>query len=215
METKFMRVLATLGIPGVALGIFYLLLKALNFQFSKVSATWTAAIVILFLLIVAIITLFALHRWSPVKPKEGYINKNTIVNTKDHSKATQSTESIENDRISSLTVKHIIDQINESPPFQRDGIAHNYRGIKVKWEGKLWDVEKSFRMPSGNVRVDIKPEPDSLNYSVLFDVPISKYPQLKIARRDDLIGIVGRITACSGTGMYVKLDVDEITFHNS
>src|SRR5258708_3213616 len=65
METKFIRGLVVLGIPGVALGILYLLLKTFNFQFSQISQDWTAAIAILFLLIVGSITFYALHRWSP------------------------------------------------------------------------------------------------------------------------------------------------------
>lgn len=65
METKFIRALVALGVPGVALGIFYLLLRAFSFQFSQVDATWTATIVIIFLLIVGAITFYALHRWAP------------------------------------------------------------------------------------------------------------------------------------------------------
>lgn len=67
MEAKFIKPLIALGVPGVALGIFFLLLNKFNFQFSQVSAPWTVAIVLLFLLIVGSVTLFALHRWSPDK----------------------------------------------------------------------------------------------------------------------------------------------------
>lgn len=67
METKFAKALATLGVPGVALGIFYLLLKSMNFEFSRIDATWSALIVILFLLIVGGVTFFSLHRWAPEK----------------------------------------------------------------------------------------------------------------------------------------------------
>ena len=76
METKIIRVLVTLGIPGVALGIFYLLLRTFSFQFAQVNATWTAAIVIIFLLIVGGITLFALHRWAPARPLQASAMRN-------------------------------------------------------------------------------------------------------------------------------------------
>jgi hypothetical protein len=65
METKFIRALVGLGIPGVALGIFYLLFKAFSFQFSQVDKSWTGVIVVLFLVIVGGITFYALHRWAP------------------------------------------------------------------------------------------------------------------------------------------------------
>lgn len=65
METKFIRTLISLGIPGVALGIFYLLLKRFDFQFSQVNSNWTVVIVLIFLVIVASITFYALHKWHP------------------------------------------------------------------------------------------------------------------------------------------------------
>jgi hypothetical protein len=56
-----------LGVPGVALGMFYLLLRTFNFQFSSIDPTWAAIIAIFFLLIVGGITLYALHKWAPVR----------------------------------------------------------------------------------------------------------------------------------------------------
>ncbi len=59
------------NIYGLAFGIFYLLLKAFNFQFSQIDATWTAVISVLFLLIIFAITLVALHYWRPTRnPKQ-------------------------------------------------------------------------------------------------------------------------------------------------
>ena len=51
--------------PGVALGVFYLLLRNFSFQFSQVDKTWTVIVVLLFLGVVTVVTLFALHRWAP------------------------------------------------------------------------------------------------------------------------------------------------------
>jgi hypothetical protein len=108
-----------------------------------------------------------------------------------------------------ITVKEIVNYINNSAPFQRDDIAKNYLGIKVTWEGALWDINKSsFK----NIRVKLNPEPDHF-YGILFEVPVEKYPQFKVAQRGDLIAVSGRIIKCSGAGMYVELDADEITFH--
>lgn len=65
MDTKIFRVLVGLGVPGVALGIFYMLLKAFNFKFSEISPSYSALIAITFLIVVGSVTIFALHRWSP------------------------------------------------------------------------------------------------------------------------------------------------------
>ncbi|WP_318432421.1 hypothetical protein [Photobacterium leiognathi] len=88
MDIKFIKPLVTLGVPGVALGIFYLLLKSLNFEFSSVSPTWTAVIVILFLLIVGGVVLFALHRWSPNQFKDSAkeASRNETKETEEHEK---------------------------------------------------------------------------------------------------------------------------------
>jgi hypothetical protein len=67
MEAKLIRVLVALGVPGVALGIFYLLLRSFSFQFSEISPGWTTLIVVLFLVIVGAITAYALHLWQPTK----------------------------------------------------------------------------------------------------------------------------------------------------
>jgi hypothetical protein len=78
METKLIRVLVVLGVPGVALGIFYLLLKRFYFQFSQISAEWSAVIAILFLILVAAVTAYALHRWSPDRAIAPNTNKSGI-----------------------------------------------------------------------------------------------------------------------------------------
>lgn len=54
-------------IPGVALGIFYLLLRMFNFKFSEITPTLTAVIAILSLLIVGGITFYVLYQWAPKK----------------------------------------------------------------------------------------------------------------------------------------------------
>lgn len=69
MESKILRALAVLGVPGVALGVFYLLLKQFGFEFSKIGPVASAVIVIVFLFLVGGITFFALHLWSPKKIK--------------------------------------------------------------------------------------------------------------------------------------------------
>jgi hypothetical protein len=65
MESRLLQILVVLGVPGAALGIFYLLLKQFGFEFSKIGSTASAVIAILFLLLVGGVTFFALHRWAP------------------------------------------------------------------------------------------------------------------------------------------------------
>lgn len=67
LETKFIKPLIALGIPGVALGVFYLLGNKFNFRFSEVSPALSALIVVIFIVSITGVTVFALHRWSPEK----------------------------------------------------------------------------------------------------------------------------------------------------
>jgi hypothetical protein len=114
---------------------------------------------------------------------------------------------------SNISVKSIIDEINEAPPFHRDEVGKHFEGIWVKWQGSLWKVEK--RTFSGehnkNVMVEIHALPDNLHYRMLIEVNINRYPELKIAKRGSQIHVEGKIVGCSGEGMYVK--VDPIAMH--
>ncbi len=69
MELKFVRALVGLGVPGAALGVLFLLFQGLHFQFSQIGPEWTAFIAVLYILIVGAITLYALHRWAPLRPR--------------------------------------------------------------------------------------------------------------------------------------------------
>jgi hypothetical protein len=65
MESRILKSLIVLGVPGVALGVFYLLLRSFNFRFGEIERTWAAIIAIIFLVIVGAITIFALLRFTP------------------------------------------------------------------------------------------------------------------------------------------------------
>jgi hypothetical protein len=65
MESRVLKALVVLGVPGVALGVFYLLLRQFGFSFSTIGAGASAGIAVLFLVIVGGVILFALHRWAP------------------------------------------------------------------------------------------------------------------------------------------------------
>jgi hypothetical protein len=75
METTLIRTLVTLGVPGAALGVFYLLLRVFNFQFSQINPEWTALIAVLFLLIVGGVTFYALRLWAPAKQSQSPVRQ--------------------------------------------------------------------------------------------------------------------------------------------
>lgn len=69
--------MVALGVPGVAFGVFFLLLRQFGFSFSTIGPVASAAIAILFLLIVGGVTFYTIHRWSPQMIKEKSTTKST------------------------------------------------------------------------------------------------------------------------------------------
>ena len=180
---------------------------------------WLAGLPVTPKIVISVIILLAatfilLLIWSPTTQIKETRNAAVPLNVHNKREPNADMKIGETGMISTLTVRKMVDYINNSAPFQRDDIAKNYLGLKVNWEGELWDVEKgSSSLGSGeSVTVQLHPEPGRL-YGIYFKVPIEKYPQFKIAQRGDLIGVSGRIIECSGAGIYVKLEVDDIIFH--
>ena len=161
--------------------------------------------------VISIIRFFLNRKKSNKLSKENFTNEKVPL---EKDKDNASTNSLE---ISDITVKTIIDDINNAPPFQRDTTSKNYNGIKVRWEGKLWNVEKLLfsNILKQTVRVIFHPISENLNYSVLLRVNINQYPELKIAKRNSMIAAEGKIINCSGDGMYVEIEPSKLLFFNS
>jgi hypothetical protein len=79
METRFIRALVTLGVPGAAFGIFYLVLRGFDFQFSQIDpTTTTGSLAFLVLLIVGAVTTLLLWRPNATQQAKGSTNSNVI-----------------------------------------------------------------------------------------------------------------------------------------
>jgi len=61
------QVFAGLGVPGLALGVMYMLFRRFRWEFAKVQAKWVGPIVVLFLALVGGITFYALSLFSPAR----------------------------------------------------------------------------------------------------------------------------------------------------
>lgn len=66
-EVSLWQVFASLGVPGLALGVMYMLYKRFNWKFETVPSSWTGPIVVLFLVFIFAIVLTALVLWGPSK----------------------------------------------------------------------------------------------------------------------------------------------------
>ncbi len=65
MESKLFRIFVSLGVPGLALGIFYLLFRTFDWTFPIVPSNWVGPIIVLFMLLTSSIVFYALTLWRP------------------------------------------------------------------------------------------------------------------------------------------------------
>ena len=74
-EIDLFRIFVRLGVPGLAIGIFYMLFKRFKWELPKVPKAWVGPIIVIFMLIVATITLYALTIFAPTKPEGPRLNE--------------------------------------------------------------------------------------------------------------------------------------------
>jgi hypothetical protein len=81
----FWRIVATLGVPGLALGVFFMLLKGFHWRFPAVPRNQVRSLIVLFLVLTSGVVLFALYRWTPhdsVGQKSGSIDSSEVSATR-------------------------------------------------------------------------------------------------------------------------------------
>ena len=107
--------------------------------------------------------------------------------------------------LSKITVKEIVEAINTAPPFQKDQIAKQYNGIKVKWTGYLKEAKEDF-LDKESVRVNLNVKRDTIiGHSFWFTEKIAKVPEIRALKRDSAICVFGEILSASGEGLCVDL----------
>ncbi|MFC1818220.1 hypothetical protein ACFL0B_03910 [Thermodesulfobacteriota bacterium] len=151
------------------------------------------------------------------RKRVGSLKDDKIINEQSFNERTKDKTLINKVEFTNITVKNIIDKLHNTPPFQRDTLSNNYKGLKVRWEGKLWNVEKETYTDKSEktVRVVFHPIPKNLHYRVLLTVDIDRYPQLKIIKRGSKIAAEGEIINCSSEGMYVEIKPSKLLFLKS
>jgi hypothetical protein len=64
-ELEIWKIFVSLGVPGLALGVFYMLFRTFSFKFPKVPRNWVGPIIVLFMLLTSGVIFYALTLWSP------------------------------------------------------------------------------------------------------------------------------------------------------
>lgn len=75
-NVELWQVFVSLGVPGLALGVFYMLYRKLKFSIPVVPQGWAGPIVVLFLLLTSGVVLYALTLWAPQADEEFGVEAN-------------------------------------------------------------------------------------------------------------------------------------------
>lgn len=65
LEIELWKIFTSLGVPGVALGVFYMLFRTFKWEFPKVPRGWVGPIIITFMVLTSGIILYALTLFAP------------------------------------------------------------------------------------------------------------------------------------------------------
>jgi hypothetical protein len=66
MTPDIWRIFAGLGVPGLALGVFLCLYRGIRFRVPALPKSWVGPVLVTMLFLTTCVTLFALHRFSPL-----------------------------------------------------------------------------------------------------------------------------------------------------
>ena len=91
--------------------------------------------------------------------------------------------------------------MNESPVFQKEEIAKNYRGIRVKWKVTLYSIHSR----SGSI-VNLMTEYEGGYPWVNFEVDLNDHPTLKVAKMGKEFIVTGLILNYKNNSFDIDLE---------
>ena len=106
-----------------------------------------------------------------------------------------------NSKISNFSAIEIRRVVNESPVFQKEEIAKNYRGIRVKWKVTLYSIHSR----SGSI-VNLMTEYEGGYPWVNFEVDLNDHPTLKVAKMGKEFIVTGLILNYKNNSFDIDLE---------
>lgn len=106
-----------------------------------------------------------------------------------------------NSKISKFSAIEIKNTIDDSPVFQKDEVAKNYQGIRIKWKVTL----NSIHTESGSIVSLMTRFEDGCPW-VNFEVDLNDYPYLKVANKGKTLIIIGLIAKYKSNSFYIDLE---------
>lgn len=106
-----------------------------------------------------------------------------------------------NNKISKFSANEIKDAVDNSPVFQKDEVAKNYQGIRIKWKVTLNSIHAE-----SESRASLMTRFEGGYPWVHFEVNLNDYPYLKVAKEDKPLIITGVISNYRSNSFYIDLE---------
>jgi hypothetical protein len=68
MESNILKIVVSLGVPGLALWVFFLLFRSFRWRFPPVPTKWVGPVIVIFMALTATVIFYALTLWAPNHP---------------------------------------------------------------------------------------------------------------------------------------------------
>lgn len=118
-------------------------------------------------------------------------------------------------RVSEITVNEIVEEINSSPPFQKDSVSKRYKGLGVNWFGYLHTASPSYG-DDNKVTVKLRTAENLMDSCYIwFDINLADLPEVQFLKKGSGIRIKGEIIRASGEGLCVTLKPVEVVVGNA
>jgi hypothetical protein len=118
-------------------------------------------------------------------------------------------------RVSEITVNEIVEEINSSPPFQKESVSKRYNGLGVNWFGYLHTASPSYG-DDNKVTVKLRTAENLMDSCYIwFDINLADLPEVQFLKNGSGIRIKGEIIRASGEGLCVTLKPVEVVVGNA
>jgi hypothetical protein len=101
----------------------------------------------------------------------------------------QKTQTTSATRIAPLTFERVVAEFKDAPPLQVDAINERFKGVSIKWETQIFNIEKTF---NENVRLTLHFGPGRPGL-IICNVALSDYKELAYLKKEAPVTVIGEI----------------------
>jgi len=101
----------------------------------------------------------------------------------------QTTQTTTATRIAPLTFEQVVAEFTDAPPLQIDAINERFKGVSIRWETQIFNIEKS---TNETVRLTLHFGPGKPGL-IICNVALSDYKELAYLKKEAPVTVIGEI----------------------